>query len=106
MYNILRYLVTAIFLATVSLPAQTVPVTAVEGESWLEHLHRPFNETSMENWQVGTSSSSTWRRNHPFATRFVARLRSASCDFTWRRPLSPELPRMPWRGWPRRSPGN
>ncbi len=47
MHNILRYLVTAMFLVGFSLPAQTVPVTVVEGESWLEHLHRAFNQTSM-----------------------------------------------------------
>ena len=47
MHKILRYLLAAAFLAAGSLPAQNVPVTAVDGESWLNHLHRPFNETSM-----------------------------------------------------------
>ncbi len=42
----------AIFLLAVSLSAQTVGpedrrVTAVQGVSWLSHLHRTFNETSM-----------------------------------------------------------
>jgi mono/diheme cytochrome c family protein len=27
--------------------SRSTPVTAVTGESWLNHLHRPFNETSM-----------------------------------------------------------
>ncbi len=31
-----------------------VPVTAVEGESWLKHLHRSFNNTSMgKTWELG-----------------------------------------------------
>src|SRR5206468_8096678 len=41
-----------VFALLSSLPGQTVgskdiPVTAVAGESWLNHLHRTFNETSM-----------------------------------------------------------
>ncbi|HEY5175288.1 MAG TPA: cytochrome c [Terriglobales bacterium] len=47
MHKILRSLLAAAFLAACSLPAQNVPVTVVEGESWLNHLHRTFNETSM-----------------------------------------------------------
>jgi mono/diheme cytochrome c family protein len=47
MLDSLRYLLVAVFLAGVSLPAQTVPVTGVEGESWLQHIHRTFNQTSM-----------------------------------------------------------
>src|ERR1039457_2245362 len=47
MHKVLRYLWAAAFLAAGSLPAQNVPVTAVGGESWLNHLQRPFNETSM-----------------------------------------------------------
>ena len=47
MHKILRYLLAAAFLAAGSLSAQNVPVTAVGGESWLNHLQRPFNETSM-----------------------------------------------------------
>ena len=45
-------------LAT-SLLAQTagapdISVTAVQGESWINHLHRPFNETSMgKTWDLG-----------------------------------------------------
>lgn len=47
MHKILRSLLAAAFVAACSLPAQNVPVTVVEGESWLNHLHRTFNETSM-----------------------------------------------------------
>jgi len=47
MHKFLRYLVTAVFLAGCNLPAQIVPVTVVQGESWLDHLHRTFNDTSM-----------------------------------------------------------
>lgn len=45
-------------LAT-SLLAQTagtpdISVTAVQGESWINHLHKPFNETSMgKTWDLG-----------------------------------------------------
>jgi mono/diheme cytochrome c family protein len=48
-----------IFTLASSLPGQTVgtkdvPVTAVEGESWLRHLHRRFDETSMgKTWDLG-----------------------------------------------------
>jgi len=48
-----------IFVLASSLPGQTVgtkdgPVTAVEGESWLRHLHRTFDETSMgKTWDLG-----------------------------------------------------
>ena len=47
MHKFLRYLVTAVFLAGCNLPAQIVSVTVVQGESWLDHLHRAFNDTSM-----------------------------------------------------------
>lgn len=49
----------AVFLLALSLPGQTVgnkdaTVTAVEGESWLKHLHRSFDETSMgRTWDLG-----------------------------------------------------
>ena len=49
----------AIFLFVSSLSAQTigtkdVRVTAVGGESWLRHLHRSFDETSMgRTWDLG-----------------------------------------------------
>ncbi len=48
-----------VFLLASSLPGQTVgtkdvPVTAVEGESWLRHLRRSFDETSMgKTWDLG-----------------------------------------------------
>lgn len=33
---------------------QDTSITAVEGESWIAHLHRPFNETSMgKTWDLG-----------------------------------------------------
>src|SRR5262249_28826642 len=54
----LRYLVATAVFASCSLAAQVstrvaptestdAPVTSVTGESWLNHLHRPFDETSM-----------------------------------------------------------
>jgi mono/diheme cytochrome c family protein len=50
--------VAAFVLGSSLLSAQTmgtkdVSVTAVEGESWLKHLHRSFNETSMgKTWEL------------------------------------------------------
>src|ERR1700676_4012982 len=52
----------AILLLASSLSGQTVrtkdvTVTATGGESWLKHLHRSFNETSMgRTWDTGHSS--------------------------------------------------
>ena len=54
----LKGLMVVLILAS-SLPGQTVgtkdvPVTAVEGESWLRHLRRSFDETSMgKTWDLG-----------------------------------------------------
>ena len=54
----LTALAVAVVLAT-SLLAQTagtpdISVTAVQGESWISHLHKPFNETSMgKTWDLG-----------------------------------------------------
>jgi mono/diheme cytochrome c family protein len=51
----------AILILASSLPGQTagpkdVTVTAVAGESWLKHLHRSFDETSMgRTWDMGPS---------------------------------------------------
>jgi mono/diheme cytochrome c family protein len=48
-----------IFILASSLAGQTVgtkdvAVTAVQGESWLSHLHRSFNDTSMgKTWELG-----------------------------------------------------
>jgi hypothetical protein len=48
MHRILHILVAGGFLAAACcLPAQNLPVTDVEGESWLDHLARNFNDTSM-----------------------------------------------------------
>jgi mono/diheme cytochrome c family protein len=53
----------AIFLFVSSLSGQTVgtkdvTVTAVGGESWLRHLHRSFDETSMgKTWDLGPAAS-------------------------------------------------
>jgi mono/diheme cytochrome c family protein len=52
-------LVTAFVVGSSLLSAQTTgtkdaSVTAVEGESWLKHLHRSFNNTSMgKTWEIG-----------------------------------------------------
>ena len=49
----------AVFILASSLSGQTVgttdaSVTAVEGESWLNHLHRSFNDSSMgKTWELG-----------------------------------------------------
>lgn len=48
-----------VFIVASSLSGQTVgtkdvAVTAVQGESWLTHLHRSFNDTSMgKTWELG-----------------------------------------------------
>ena len=58
----LIWLLVVILLAS-SLSGQTVgtrdvAVTAVEGESWLNHLHRSFNDTSMgKTWELGPPPS-------------------------------------------------
>jgi mono/diheme cytochrome c family protein len=37
---------------------KNIPVTAVGGESWLEHLHRTFDKTSMgKTWRLGPSAA-------------------------------------------------
>ncbi len=51
--------IVAVVLIATSLLGQSVgtrdiSVTSVEGESWIRHLHRPFNETSMgKTWDLG-----------------------------------------------------
>jgi mono/diheme cytochrome c family protein len=47
MHKLLRFLMAGVFLAGCCLSAQDLPVTDVEGESWLNHLARDFTETSM-----------------------------------------------------------
>ena len=47
MHKLLRFVIAGVFLAGCRLPAQNPPVTEVEGESWINHLARSFNETSM-----------------------------------------------------------
>jgi mono/diheme cytochrome c family protein len=47
MRKLLRLVIAGVFLAGCRLPAQSPAVTNVEGESWLNHLARSFNETSM-----------------------------------------------------------
>lgn len=66
-------LVMAFTVGSSLLSAQTngtrdVSVTAVEGESWLKHLHRSFNNTSMgKTWELGPAppapgeDTSRWR---------------------------------------------
>jgi|SRR5579872_1055341 len=65
----------AIFIAASSLWGQSAgtndsTVTPVSGESWLSHLHRPFNVTSMaKTWDMGPSAprpgdqSAEWQPN-------------------------------------------
>ena len=47
MHKLLRSLVAGVFLAGCWLNAQNLAVTDVQGESWLNHLARSFDETSM-----------------------------------------------------------
>ncbi len=47
MYKLLRSMAVGVFLAGCWLTAQNLAVTNVQGESWLNHLARNFNETSM-----------------------------------------------------------
>jgi mono/diheme cytochrome c family protein len=47
MYKLLRSMVAGVFLAGCWLTAQNLAVTNVQGDSWLNHLARNFNETSM-----------------------------------------------------------
>ena len=47
MHKLLRFMVAGVFLAGCWLAAQNLAVTDVQGESWLNHLARGFNETSM-----------------------------------------------------------
>jgi mono/diheme cytochrome c family protein len=42
-----RFLLAAVLVAGCQLRAQNTPVTAVSGESWLNHLNRSFGDTSM-----------------------------------------------------------
>lgn len=74
-----------IFILASSLSGQTIgtkdaAVTPVAGESWLKHLHRSFDETSMgRTWDVGPSApmagqeSPRWQPEltRGFATNFV-----------------------------------
>jgi mono/diheme cytochrome c family protein len=52
-------------------------VTPVEGESWIRHVHKPFNETSMgrSSWRLGPTpgEASTWQfhLSPGYATRIV-----------------------------------
>lgn len=71
-------LVTAFAVGSSLLSAQTIgTVTAVEGESWLKHLHRSFNNTSMgKTWELGPApgeETSRWRLELPagYATQSV-----------------------------------
>ena len=44
-------------------------VTAVAGESWLTHLNRPFNETSMgKTWRLGPPAPAARRGSSPGAS--------------------------------------
>ena len=47
MYKLLRLVIAGVFLAGCWLSAQNLAVTNVQGESWLNHLARSFDETSM-----------------------------------------------------------
>lgn len=59
----------ALFILTSSLSGQTVgtkdaTVTAVVGESWLRHLHKPFDESSMgRTWDLGPPALLPWEES-------------------------------------------
>src|ERR1700688_3605217 len=57
------------FLLTLSCSGYPQVVTAVEGESWLEHLHRSFDETSMGKssgvYGPAAPMPSEWPLPHP-----------------------------------------
>ena len=60
MHKLLRFLMAGVFLAGCGLPAQNPAVTDVEGESWLNHLARSFNETSMgKTGRLGPAPTAT-----------------------------------------------
>jgi mono/diheme cytochrome c family protein len=62
----------AIFILASSLSCQTIgtkdaAVTPVAGESWLKHLHKSFDETSMgKTWDVGPSAPMTGQEAAPW----------------------------------------
>ena len=59
-----------LFILTTSLSGQTVgtkdaTVTTVEGESWLRHLHKAFDATSMgKTWDLGPPPLMPWEQSH------------------------------------------
>ena len=61
-----------IFAVAASLYAQTanteaISVTAVEGESWIRHLHTPFNETRMgRTWDLGPAPPAAGNKATPW----------------------------------------
>jgi mono/diheme cytochrome c family protein len=77
----LRILTVALVVAS-SLFGQTVGtrdalVTAVEGESWISHIQKPFNETSMgrSSWKLGPTPEETYswqmRLSPGYATQLI-----------------------------------
>ncbi|MGC2018244.1 MAG: hypothetical protein WA657_20585, partial [Candidatus Acidiferrales bacterium] len=62
----------AVFALAGSLLAQNavdrdVSITAVEGESWIRHLHRPFAETSMgKTWELGPAPTGAGEEATPW----------------------------------------
>jgi mono/diheme cytochrome c family protein len=59
MHRVLRLILAVMFLAACHLLAQNVAVTGIEGDSWLHHLARNFDETSMgKTGRLGPSETS------------------------------------------------
>jgi mono/diheme cytochrome c family protein len=65
----MRVVAVALFLLALSLSGCAQIVTPVEGESWLEHLHRSFDETSMGKssgvYGPAAPMPSEWPLSHP-----------------------------------------
>jgi mono/diheme cytochrome c family protein len=77
-----RTILVAVLVAASSLLGQTAgirdtSVTAVKGESWIRHIQKPFNETSMgrSSWKLGPTpgETSSWqlRLSPGYATQII-----------------------------------
>lgn len=87
--------------------SKEIPVTPVEGESWLNHLHRKFSDTSMgKTWHAGPAApvpgqgSAVWQEklSQGFATRTMTlqgsdiyRLNCRGCHTGTGRGAPPEI---------------
>ena len=107
-----RILALGVLLLGSSLLAQTsktgdTPVTAVQGQSWIGHIHKSFNETSMgKTWALGPAPAGTGETATPwqmkispeYATQTISlhgsdlyRLSCRGCHGTEGRGAPPEI---------------